>query len=112
MAEVEPGRLLLEDTELDEEQELWRGDGGDDHAGWYCVETDPFPCPAEGCPFVASFMTAGHLILVWEERHHPNLLRHPERAKDVGRNPRVVRNEQSLAPSAAYTAGKANRLRV
>ena len=42
MAEVEPGRLLLEDTELDEEQELWREDVDADRAGWYCVATDPF----------------------------------------------------------------------
>ncbi len=107
MAEVEPGRLLLEDTELDEEQELWREDGGADHAGWYCVATDPFPCPAEGCPFVASFMTAAHLILVWEERDDPNLLRHAERAKQVGRNPRVVAYEPSFGPSASYYAWEA-----
>jgi hypothetical protein len=108
MAEVEPGRLLLEDTELDEEQELWREDAGEDHAGWYCVATDPFPCPAEGCPFVASFMTAAHLILVWQERDDPNLLRHAERAKQVGRNPRVVAYEASFGPSASYYAWEAS----
>ncbi|NUO80642.1 hypothetical protein HUU05_11230 [candidate division KSB1 bacterium] len=32
-------------------------------------------------------MTAAHLILVWEERDDPNLLRHAQRAKEVGRNP-------------------------
>jgi hypothetical protein len=31
-----------------------------------------------------------HLILVWEERDDPNLLRHAQRAKEVGRNPHVV----------------------
>ncbi len=108
MAEVEPGRLLLEDTELDEEQELCREDGGEDHAGWYCVATDPFPCPAEGCRFVASFMTAPHLILVWEERDDPNLLRHADRAKQVGRNPRVVAYEPSFGPSASYYAWEAS----
>ena len=54
----------------------------------------PFPCPAAGCAFVAEFMTAAHLILVWEERDDPNLLRHAERAKQVGRNPRVVSYER------------------
>src|SRR2546425_10438849 len=108
MAEVESGRLLLEDTELDEEQELWREDGGADHAGWYCVATDRFPCPAEGCPFVASYMTAAHLILVWEKRDDPNLLRHAERAKQVGRNPRVVAYEPSFGPSASYYAWEAS----
>ena len=32
------------------------------------MRTDPFPCPAPGCTFVAEFMTAVHLILVWVER--------------------------------------------
>ena len=59
-------------------------------AGWYCVRTDPFPCPAAGCTFVADYMTAAHLVLVWEERDDPNLLWHAQRAKEVGRNPRVV----------------------
>ena len=107
MSEVEPGRLLLEDAELAEEEELWSEDGGEHHAGWSCVATDPFPCPAEGCPFVASFMTAAHLILVWEERDDPNLLRHAERAKQVGRNPRVVIYEPSFGPSASYYAWEA-----
>ena len=35
--------------------------------GWYCVRTDPFLCPANGCTFVADFMTAAHLVLVWED---------------------------------------------
>jgi hypothetical protein len=89
----EPGRgaLVLEDEELAGEHELWTDDPGSDHAGWFCVRTDPFPCPAAGCTFLAEFMTAAHLILVWQEKDDPNLLRHAARAKQVGRNPRVVR---------------------
>ncbi len=87
-------------------EELWREDGGD-HAGWYCVETDPFPCPAEGCSFVAEYMTAVHLILVWEERDDPNLLRHAQRAKEVGRNPTVVEYDSGFGPSASYYAWEA-----
>jgi hypothetical protein len=104
----ERGRLLLEDLELVEEEgeELWTEDGGD-HAGWFCVRTDPFPCPADGCAFVADFMTAAHLILVWEVRDDPNLLRHAQRAKDVGRNPRVVEYESGFGPSASYYAWEA-----
>ena len=45
----------------------WNDDTVDDHAGWFCVRTDPFPCPANGCEFVADFMTAAHLVLVWED---------------------------------------------
>lgn len=107
---LEPGRgtLLTEEEELLEEEELWAGDEGTDHSGWYCVATDPFPCPAAGCDFVASFMTAAHLILVWEERDDPNLLRHAQRAKEVGRNPRVVRYRPEFGPSASYYAWEAS----
>jgi hypothetical protein len=105
--EPERGALLLEDEELAAEETLWTDDPGADHAGWFCVSTDPFPCPAEGCTFVAEFMTAAHLILVWEERDDPNLLRHAQRAKEVGRNPQVVRYEPSFGPSASYYAWEA-----
>ena len=104
---LEPGRLLLADDELAAEEELWREDGEADYTGWYCVGTDPFPCPASGCVFVATFMTAAHLILVWEERDDPNLLRHAGRAKQVGRNPRVVTYEVGYGPSASYYAWEA-----
>ncbi len=104
----EPGRgsVSVEEPALEEET-LWADEGGDDHAGWFCVRTDPFPCPAEGCSFVAQFMTAAHLILVWEERDDPNLLRHAQRAKEVGRNPRVVEYRPEFGPSASYYAWEA-----
>ena len=85
--EFERGTLLEEGVGLAAEEELWTDDTSGDHAGWFCVATDPFPCPAEGCPFVALYMTAVHLILVWERRDDPNLLRHAQRAKEVGREP-------------------------
>ena len=43
-------------------------------------------------------MTAAHLVLVWQERDDPNLLRHAGRAKEVGRNPRVVTYEPGFGP--------------
>ena len=101
------GRTMLLDDELVEDEEIWRDDGSDDHTGWYCVSTAPFPCPAEGCSFVARFMTAAHLVLVWQERDDPNLLRHAERAKQVKRNPRVVEFERSFGPSVSYYAWEA-----
>jgi hypothetical protein len=94
-------------TELLQEEELWIGDAGAGHEGWFCVATDAFPCPGAGCTFVALFMTAVHLILVWEERDDPNLLRHAQRAKEVGRNPRVVEYRLELGPSASYYAWEA-----
>ena len=54
MAAEETGRLELELEDVDflEEEELWTDDRAD-HTGWFCVATDPFPCPAAGCSFVA-----------------------------------------------------------
>ena len=63
-----------------EAEEFWTEDG-DEHVGWFCVRTDPFPCPAPDCGYVAEFMTAAHLVLVWEERDDPNLLRHAQRSE-------------------------------
>src|SRR5688572_28645092 len=60
------GSLTVADELLEEEEQLWVDDA-DDHTGWFCVSTDPFPCPAAACTFVAVFMTAAHLVLVWEE---------------------------------------------
>ena len=101
------GRLELEEIEFVVEEELWADERAEDHLGWYCVRTDPFPCPASGCVFVAEFMTAAHLILVWENRDDPNLLRHAHRAQEVGRNPRVTEYEPSFGPSASYYAWEA-----
>jgi hypothetical protein len=104
---IESGRALVA-AELEiEDEELWRDDGDADHSGWYCVRTNPFPCPAKGCVFVADFMTAAHLILVWEQRDDPNLLHHAQRAKEVGRNPRIEAYELSFGPSASYYAWEA-----
>ena len=103
------GRLLLEDLDVADvqDEELWTDETADDHAGWYCVRTLPFPCPAAGCTFVADFMTAAHLVLVWQERDDPNLLRHAQRAQDVGRSPRIVTYEPDYGPSASYYAWEA-----
>ena len=94
-------------TELLQEEALWTGEDAAGHDGWFCVATEPFPCPAEGCTFVAHFMTAVHLILVWEVRDDPNLLRHAQRAKEVGRNPHIVEYQAELGPSASYYAWEA-----
>ena len=104
---IEPGRVAILEEELAEDEELWREDDGADHAGWFCVKTDPFPCPAAGCTFVAEFMTAAHLILVWEQRDDPNLLHHAQRAKEVGRNPRIEAYVPEFGPSASYYAWEA-----
>lgn len=102
---MERGQILFEETQqVADDEDLWQDSSGDDYTGWFCVRTDPFPCPAAGCTFVAEFMTAAHLILVWQERDDPNLLRHAARARDVGRNPRVVDYRSDFGPSASYYA--------
>lgn len=105
--EIERSALLVDEPDLAAEEELWTDEGGGNYSGWFCVRTDPFPCPAVGCTFVADYMTATHLILVWEERDDPNLLRHAQRAKEVGRNPRVVEYRPEFGPSASYYAWEA-----
>jgi hypothetical protein len=107
-APSQPSSVLFEEESLVEEEELWTDDSGEDHSGWFCVRTDPFPCPAAGCTYVAEFMTAVHLILVWAERDDTNLLWHAQRAKEVGRNPRIVEYERSFGPSASYYAWEAS----
>ena len=107
--ELEPQRRPPAPVLLDEpieEEELWTDDGEEDHSGWFCVATKPFPCPAPGCAFVAEFMTAAHLILVWQDRDDPNLLRHAQRAKEVGRNPRLSTSSALLVRAPPTTPGK------
>jgi hypothetical protein len=86
----------------DIEEELWTDDSGEDYAGWYCVRTDPWNCPAEGCTFVARFLTASHLIIVWPEIDDPSLLRHAAAARDIGRNPKVDVYEPAFGPACSY----------
>lgn len=56
---------------------------------WWCVRTSSFPCPAVGCDFVANFLTAGHLIVVWPSKDDRMLLHHAGLAMSYGRDPRV-----------------------
>ncbi|WP_217914919.1 hypothetical protein [Miltoncostaea marina] len=90
------------DQEVDQEEELWTDDSGEDYSGWYCVRTDPWPCPAEGCTFVAQFLTAAHLVIVWPEIDDPSLLRHAAAARDAGRNPRPEVYEPAFGPACSY----------
>jgi hypothetical protein len=101
------GQVVVEEPRLETDEELWQDTGGDDHDGWYCVRTSPFPCPAPGCTFVAEFMTAAHLILVWQAKDDPNLLDIAQKAQDVGRSPRIVAYEAAFGPSASYYAWEA-----
>ena len=77
------------------------GDDGD-RSGWFCVATDPFPCPSPGCSFVARHMTALHRVIVWPERDDPQLLDCAAKARAAGRNPRIVAYERSFGQAVSY----------
>lgn len=78
--------------EFDLETEELLGEQVNEQTGdWWCVRTSPFPCPAEGCDFIAVFLTAGHLVVVWPSKDDPALLRRAHEAKTVDRNPQVVK---------------------
>ena len=100
------GGGTVHDVGQDVEEELWLDESGD-HAGWFCVRTDPFPCPAPNCGFVADFMTAAHLILVWEERDDPNLLGTPSARWTWGVTRGWSSYELGFGPSASYYAWEA-----
>ncbi len=104
LAPMQPGVITLERVDGDDliDEELWSDDSGDDYSGWSCVGTDPFPCPADGCTFVARHMTAAHLIIVWPESDDPALLRHAAHARQVGRNPKVMDYEPAMGPACSY----------
>lgn len=98
VAPVDP----LVDHEEGIDEDLWTDDSGEDYSGWYCVRTDPWNCPAEGCSFIARFLTAAHLVIVWPELDDPSLLRHAAAARDVGRNPKVDVYEPAFGPATSY----------
>lgn len=82
--------------------ELRHDDLGQYGAGWYCVRTGPWSCPAPGCGFVASFMTAAHLIVVWPQNDDPSLLAQARNARDAGRSPRIVEYRGDFGPCIAF----------
>lgn len=85
---------LAIDEQLEEPGELFED--------WWCVATEPFPCPAEGCDFVAEHVTAAHRIVVWADQDDRWLLTCCTDAKQWGRNPRIVRYEASMGAAINY----------
>ena len=74
---MERGQILFEEQSVvvHGEFELWEDDSGDGYDGWFCVRTDPFPCPAAGCSFVAAgrdaALCAPGISALFEERSLP-----------------------------------------
>ena len=96
------GVIEMTDESTGVDEQLWTDDSDQDFDGWYCISTDPWPCPAEGCGFVAKHITAAHLVICWPEMDDPNLLTHAQIAKEVGRNPRVIEYQTSMGPACSY----------
>lgn len=94
--------LALPKTRFDVELEERLVDPDQDFADFWCVATAPFSCPADGCDFVAVYLTAGHRIVVWPDLDDRWLLSHCARAKRLDRNPRVIRYEASFGPAINY----------
>lgn len=93
-------------VEFDEDVETRRADDDVDYSGWFCVQTDPFSCPARGCGFVALYMTAAHLIVVWPSRDDSALLGAAYNAKLAGREPRITEYERDFGPCIAFDEWK------
>lgn len=97
---VDTPTIIRPRVEFDEDvQQQIDEDGGDvTGEGWYCVRTAPFPCPADGCDYVAHFMTAAHRIVVWPDSDDPKLLREAHRAQAAGRQPRIAEYQAEFGP--------------
>jgi hypothetical protein len=80
------------------------GDAGEYDSGWFCIRTEPFPCPATGCEFVAAFMTAAHLVVVFPSVDDLDLLTQARNARDAGRNPRIVEYEPDFGAAISWDA--------
>lgn len=89
-------------VDFDEDVATRREDADDDYSGWFCIETAPWPCPAEGCKFVAHHLTAAHLIVVWPANADPTLLANAANARELGRNPHVVEYEPDFGPCISW----------
>lgn len=89
-------------VEFDDEVEDLREDLDEGYDGWYAIRTSPFPCPAEGCSFVARFQTGAHLVIVWPRNDDPKLLAAAANCREAGRDPRIVLYEPGHGAAISY----------
>ena len=74
------------------EEELANREDGDLGDGeWYAIRTDPWPCPT--CGVAEDYITACHHVVIAPKRD--DLIDHAARASQVGRNPKIVRYDDS-----------------
>lgn len=82
-------------------------DGSGFDSGWYCIRTAPWPCPREGCGFVAEFVTGGHVIIVWPRIDDRWLLTVARNCRELNRDPHVVEYEPGFGQAIAFDAWRA-----
>lgn len=87
-----------------EEEEIVEGAAGGYDSGWFCIQTDPFPCPGPGCTFTARYMTAAHLIVVFPSADDRDLFTQARNARDQGRNPRIVEYTGEMGKAISWDA--------
>lgn len=93
---------ILTEPRLDLDEETVTRAGDENYDGWFCISTNPYPCPASGCSFVARFQTAAHMVVVWPRADDPKLLATAENCRLVNRQPRIVEYEPGFGPSISY----------
>lgn len=77
-------------------------DDDTDYSDWFCISTDPFPCPFDGCRFIALHATAAHRIVVFPESDDERMLDLAAIQLKKGRNPRIVPYERSMGECITY----------
>ena len=99
---------LTPGVDYDVEEEIEIDDGSnEDFSGWFCIATDPWPCPfckQNGEIFFVEFATMNHKIIVFPEKDDPKLLSLAQVCQEVGRNPRIVEYEIGFGPCISYYA--------
>jgi len=88
--EIEELEQALNDLELD--------DPVPEHEKWWAISTDPWPCPA--CGEEMMWVTACHHVVIAETP--VPLLEHAAIAKQVGRNPRIVKYDEGMPTITLY----------
>lgn len=78
-----------------------------DLSDWYCIATNPFPCPCG--EFMAHHMTAVHRVIIFPDNDGDDILFYAEQAKKANRNPKIVEYEKSFGPYITMDQLRAER---
>lgn len=73
-----------------------------DGPDWFCVRTNPFPCPDKECDFVAVTMTAAHRVIVWPAENDRDLLDQVAACRAAHRDPQVARYAAKMGPAISF----------